>query len=113
VRQKNNARDKNGHGHEDEEESPCLISIRLVIEYERVEETTNSINQLSWQDKSPGFNLPSCSVNAIEDRYNQSGVVDPKTTIQADNLGDSSDSEEYDGEYGCRMPKLVASILMR
>lgn len=58
------------------------------------------------------MNLPSCSVDAIENWDHESGVVDLKSTVETDNLKHSRDHEQDDCEYRSYVAELVSWILV-
>jgi hypothetical protein len=58
------------------------------------------------------MNIPSGSVNAIENWDHESGVVDFKSTVETDDLKHSRDYEQNNGKYRSQVAELVSWILM-
>lgn len=56
---------------------------------------------------------PSCRVDPVEHRHDQSRVVHPKAPIQTYDLRHSGDSQEDKRENRREVPKLISSVLVR
>lgn len=59
------------------------------------------------------MNIPSCSIDAIENWDNKSGVVNLESTVETNDLKYSRDHKQNDCEYRSYMAKLVSGVLMR
>lgn len=67
--------------------NPCLVRIHFVIEDQRVEEARGG-------------------VDAIEHRYHKGRVVHLQPFVQADDLADCSDAQEYESDDARSMCEL-------